>query len=380
MYTKKWVEPHHDSYDHDTLISVATEALQSIEYNYIIDSDGEQLFADLETLSNLKSIATEQVSDSYLDYAGMIYAVNDIKTRWLMSETVGLEHAVSPREMFINEVDIALEGVLSTIGNWISSKFSTMWKSFTDLFNVSVQVGKWLEKEADNYLEHASGQPFELKWNMYYTFLFINGNLDIARHLRVGDDGRELSKMSDMFYAALTPTSGYTLDAYKWDEAEKQLDRIAISAKADTAIQNSLPLIMKKDSRAVVSALPGSVYLATALTPGGLRKTGWSAIPVEDKTKLVVKPNESKALIPALKKITKLASTISFKSNKEQESVNKAKKALADFEKSNNSGDVAQLKQNIKNAIAYESSVSASITRTLLGLHMVALQSLKQVK
>lgn len=177
----------------------------------------------------------------------------------------------------------------------------------------------------------------------------------------------------------IDPSKGYSLDAFKWNDVDQSIDRIGLSTNADNTIQLAMPMIIKKDSRVLVSALPGSVYIATAITPTGMRKTGWAAIHVEDKKNITLTPNESKNIIESLHKLVDVTSAISFKYNKEQPPVKKAKEALAKFEK-DGKGDPRQLKQNIKNMIALESAISASLVRTLLGLHMVAKQSLKQVK
>lgn len=379
MQSKKWLGPVPKMYDDDDMTSIATESINLLESNLIIDVEGEQLFNDLETLQNIKSIAVEQVSDSYLDYAGMLYAVNDIKQRWNLSTSVGLESSETPREMFLSEVDIAMESLLSTIASWFAGKLSSVWKSFKNMFKVSEQVRTWLEKNADTYNEHAAGQAFELKWKAYYTYLFINSRLDVSGHIKVSERERELTQVSNNFYAMIDPSKGYSLDAFKWNDVDQSIDRIGLSINADNAIQLAMPMIIKKDSRVLVSALPGSVYIATAITPTGMRKTGWAAIHVEDKQNITLTPNESKNIIASLHKLVDVTSAISFKYNKEQPPVKKAKDALDQFEK-DGKGDSRQLKQNIKNMIALESAISASLVRTLLGLHMVAKQSLKQVK
>ncbi len=379
MYTKKWTAGTPPAFVPEDMESVAMEAMQLIDSQFVFDADGEQLFNDLNTLTDFKAIALEQVSEAPVDYAGSIRAVNDIKSRWFLPQSVGLESEVNPREFLIKEIDVAVEGLLSTIGDWISAKFNTMWSSFKNLFNVSEQVRTWLDKNEDAYLEFAAGQQFKLKWKNYHSNLFINGRPDIPRHLTVGEQDRELARMSENFYAVIDPNAGYSLDAFSWSEAEQSLNRIGISCKADTAIQRAMPMIIKKDSRVTISALPGNVFIATAITPTGTRKTGWSTIPLENKTDLSLSPADTTAMIPALKRIVELASVISHKYNVEHPDVKKMEQTLADFESNGGKGDVKQLKQNIKNAIAFESAISASITRTLIGLHSVAKQSLNQV-
>lgn len=378
MQTKKWIDADGGGYDHDEMTTVAMEALYLFEQQQILDADGEQLFNDLETLDNLKKIAMEQVSESHLDYTGMLYAVNDIKARWFLSESVGLESASCPRTAFIKEVDIAMEGLMGSIGNWFSEKLGGMWKSFKKMFNISEQSRKWLEKNEEDYLKYAAGHPFELKRKMEYSYLYIASKFDIARHLDLGKNGRDITNAADAFYAVINPAKGYMLDTYNWDEAAAKLERIAISGVADQAIQQAMPLIIKKDSRAQVKALPGNIYIATAITPTGTRKTGWAA-PLVEKTSdtITLTPSDTNKLMPALRSLVEVTSDISYKFNKEQASVKKAQDKLAKFE-AEGRGNVKQLKQDIKNAVAVESAISASLVRTLIAVNMLARQSLKQ--
>lgn len=379
MYTKKWAKSAIATHYHDELSTFAMESMLLLENQQSLTNDGEELFNDLETLNNLKKIAIEQVSESHLDYAGMLCAVNGIKVRWRMSESLGLESASCPRTAFIKEVDIAMEGLVRNVGTWFSEKLGGMWKSFKNLFNLSEQSRKWLDENEADYLKHAAGQPFLLKGKMEYNFLFIAGKFDIARHLDLGKSGRDLTKATDAFYAVINPSSGYMLDAYKWDEVNEYLDLIGISAVADKAIQQAMPLITKKDSRIKVKALPGNIYVATAITPTGTIKTDWAA-PLGEALpdEIQLTPSDSKKLMPALRSLVTLTEKISVKFNKEQETVKKAQHELAKFEE-DNQGDVKQLKQNIKNAIAFESAISASLVRSLIAINMLARQSFKQV-
>lgn len=380
MQTKKWIEADGGGYDNDEMTTVAMEALCLFEQQQTLDADGELLFNDLETLDNLKKIAMEQVSESHLDYTGMLYAVNDIKARWYMSESVGLESAYCPRTAFIKEVDIAMEGLMGSIGNWFSEKLGSMWKSFKKMFNLSEQSRKWLDKNEAEYLKYAAGHPFELKSKMEYSFLYIASKFDIARHLDLGKNGRDITNATDAFYAVINPRNGYMLDAYNWDEASATLERICISGVADQAIQHAMPFITKKDSRVQVKALPGNIYVATAITPTGTRKIGWAAPLIEvTPDTITLTPSDTKKLMPALRSLVTVTADISHKFNKEQATVKKAQAELAKFE-AEDQGAVTQLKQDIKNAIAIESAISASLIRSLIAVNMLARQSFKQVK
>lgn len=380
MHMKSWVVPSRRQYDAEEMLSVAMEALSDLNTNSVLDIDGEQMFDDLETLSNLKSIATEQLSDSHLDYAGMLCAVNDIKSRWFLPPSVGLESSSCPRTAFIQEVDIAMEGIAANIVGWFGSKFKSMWKSLKNLFNVSEQVKAWLDENESSFNDLAAGKDFVLKWKMYYGYLVINNKLDIPKHIDVAKQGRELSQLAEEFYAKTDPSNGYQLDMYEFDAENKKLERVAMKADTAAAIKatpRNAPLHHGID----VIALPGNVYISTG-RDAGIYETVWTAIAF-DKASDTIKltSNDTKRMIDALHKLTETASKISFKSNKEQDSVKKAEAEIEKYwDKADSKESIEQLRRNVRNAINYEMAISASITRTLLGLHMAALQALKQAK
>lgn len=378
MQTKNWITAERVLYDPDEMTSIAMEAMDELNMQTVLDIDGEQMFNDLETLTDIKRIATEQVSESHLDYVGMLRAVNDIKSRWYLSPSIGLETATSPRETFLKEIDVAIEGIASNITNWIGAKFASMWKTLKNLFKVSEQVRSWLDENEATYDSLVAGNAFELKWKMYYGHLVINNKLDVPRHLDMASHGRELVKLAESFYAKAVPSRDYELDTFNFDEETKRLERIGMNLDTSAAIRTTMRFGKLGDDVDII-ALPGNVYITTG-NDGAIRKTLYTVIAFDKASDtLPLTSNDTKRMTTSLRKLVDTASAISFKANKQQPNVKKAEAAVDKYW-DDGKGDIKQLRQDVQNAINFEMGISSAIVRTLLGLHMAASQSLKQAK